>query len=516
MVSLKREREETFCECGEIMEIYTPGLMASDLDAGQCFEITAVVDGSGRCRVLNETLECGRGDLFLFGRGIPHGFFSENGDAPLRVVSVGFEPRFFEDSEKSGEESLLADRLFKVGVPYSRAVLNSEALCEIASLCRLLKKELCGKALDWRGAVGAYLKILLITVARYIDLADTVQASEKKEWSPAFAAANEVQKHYSDPSLTLGTVAEALYVSPSWLSREFFKIMGESFPDYLRGVRMREACFLLENSELNNDEIAERCGLRDIAGFYHAFKKHMGVTPHMYRKEHDARRRKEARPDGTNLCADISVSVQTGRAGEIKALIGRAIDGGISAERILEDGLICGMAALGERFKRNEVFVPEVLVSARTMNAGLEVLRPLLCMEGIPYKGRVCLGTVQGDLHDIGKNLVRMMMEGKGIEVIDLGVDVAPECFVKTAIERNCGIICCSALLTTTMSVLGDVVRAAEAAGIRDQVKIMVGGAPVNEEFCQKIGADVYTDDAASAADAAVAIFEQYKLNKDD
>ena len=116
----------------------------------------------------------------------------------------------------------------------------------------------------------------------------------------------------------------------------------------------------------------------------------------------------------------------------------------------------------------------------------------------------MCIGTVQGDLHDIGKNLVKMMMEGKGLEVIDLGTDVSPETFVNTAIEQNCQVICCSALLTTTMGVMGDVVKAAEAAGIRDKVKIMVGGAPVNEEYCRMIGADCYTVDAASAADAAV------------
>ncbi len=122
--------------------------------------------------------------------------------------------------------------------------------------------------------------------------------------------------------------------------------------------------------------------------------------------------------------------------------------------------------------------------------------------------GKVCIGTVQGDLHDIGKNLVKMMLEGKGFEVIDLGTDVAPETFVNAAIENNCDIICCSALLTTTMHVMEDVVKAAEAAGIHDRVKIMIGGAPVNEEFCKQIGADGYTVDAASAADMALSFVQ--------
>ena len=139
------------------------------------------------------------------------------------------------------------------------------------------------------------------------------------------------------------------------------------------------------------------------------------------------------------------------------------------------------------------------------MNMGTQILKPHLIASGVTANGRVCIGTVQGDLHDIGKNLVKMMMEGKGLEVVDLGTDVSPETFVQTAIEQKCQVICCSALLTTTMSVMADVVKKAEEAGIRDQVKIMVGGAPVNDDFCNQIGADAYTSDAASAADAAAA-----------
>jgi methylmalonyl-CoA mutase cobalamin-binding domain/chain len=138
------------------------------------------------------------------------------------------------------------------------------------------------------------------------------------------------------------------------------------------------------------------------------------------------------------------------------------------------------------------------------MNMGVDVLKPHLSAEATTDKGTVILGTVKGDKHDIGKNLVKMMLEGKGLEVIDLGTDVAPETFVQTAVEQNCQIICCSALLTTTMQVMADVVKCAEAAGIRDKVKIMIGGAPITESFREEIGADVYTEDAASAADAAV------------
>ena len=205
------------------------------------------------------------------------------------------------------------------------------------------------------------------------------------------------------------------------------------------------------------------------------------------------------------LLEQISENLQKGRAKAVKELVQQAVDQGLSPEQILEEGLLSGMNVVGEKFKKNEVFVPEVLVAARAMNMGTQVLKPLLVQAGVQATGRVCIGTVKGDLHDIGKNLVKMMMEGKGLEVIDLGTDVSPETFIKTAVEQHCQIICCSALLTTTMGVMGEVVKLAQEAGIRDQVKIMVGGAPVTESFAAQIGADKYTSDAASAADAAVA-----------
>ena len=205
------------------------------------------------------------------------------------------------------------------------------------------------------------------------------------------------------------------------------------------------------------------------------------------------------------ILQDISAKLQAGKAKDVKALVQQAIDEGIPAKQILEEGLLSGMSVIGEKFKNNEIFVPEVLIAARAMNMGAGLLKPLLAESGVKATGKVCIDTVKGDLHDIGKNLVKMMLEGKGLEVIDLGTDVAPETFVKTAVEENCQIICCSALLTTTMGVMGDVVKATQDAGLRDKVKIMIGGAPVTEAFCRQIGADAYTPDAASAADRAAA-----------
>ncbi len=201
---------------------------------------------------------------------------------------------------------------------------------------------------------------------------------------------------------------------------------------------------------------------------------------------------------------EISVQLQQGKAKIVSQLVAQAIQDGFSAKEILENGLLHGMGIVGDKFKNNEVFVPEVLVAARAMNMGIEVLKPLLADSGVQATGRVVIGTVQGDLHDIGKNLVRLMMQGKGLEVVDLGTDVSPDTFVKAAIENDSQIICCSALLTTTMGAIKDVVAAAKAAGIHGKVKIMIGGAPITQSFCDQVGADSYTPDATSAAITAV------------
>ena len=204
-----------------------------------------------------------------------------------------------------------------------------------------------------------------------------------------------------------------------------------------------------------------------------------------------------------SILNEISENLQKGKAKIVKQLVQQAIDEKVPVDEILNQGLLDGMSVIGEKFKNNEVFVPEVLVAARAMNAGVELIKPLLAAAGVKATGRVCIGTVRGDLHDIGKDLVKMMLEGKGLEVIDLGTDVSPDTFVQTAIDQNCQIICCSALLTTTMSEMENVVKKATEAGIRDKVKIMIGGAPVTQAFCDQIGADCYTPDAASAADGA-------------
>lgn len=203
------------------------------------------------------------------------------------------------------------------------------------------------------------------------------------------------------------------------------------------------------------------------------------------------------------ILEQISEELQKGKAKIVKELVQQALDDGINAKVILEQGLLAGMGVIGARFSKNEIYVPEVLVAARAMNQGAALLKPALQEMGAKAVGKAVIGTVQGDLHDIGKNLVKMMLEGKGIEVIDLGVDVSPERFLEAYQQEKAQIVCLSALLTTTMNEMKKVVEVFRAAGVRDEVTIMIGGAPVTQAFCDEIGADIYTADAGSASEAA-------------
>ena len=207
----------------------------------------------------------------------------------------------------------------------------------------------------------------------------------------------------------------------------------------------------------------------------------------------------------TETINEIAQAVQIGKVKLIKELVPKAIEEGNTAQEILNEGLLAGMSFIGDRFSRNEAFVPEVLVAARAMNKGTELIKPLLAAEGNEPIGKAVIGTVQGDLHDIGKNIVKLMIESKNIEIIDLGVDVSPEAFVEAVKNENADLVCCSALLTTTMPMIANVIEALKAAGLRDKVTVMVGGAPVTQEYADQIGADIYTEDGGAAANAAAA-----------
>ncbi len=200
---------------------------------------------------------------------------------------------------------------------------------------------------------------------------------------------------------------------------------------------------------------------------------------------------------------EIASNLYDGQDKEVARLIQESLDKGITPEEILSGGLIAGMDEVGRDFKAGDLFVPEVLVAARAMHAGMDVLRPLLAESGVPSAGKYVIGTVQGDLHDIGKNLVKMMLEGAGFETIDLGIDVRLDAFVDAVREHQPNLLGMSALLTTTMVQMKTIIEALEEAGLRDSVKVMVGGAPVTAAFAEQIGADAYAPDAASAVDIA-------------
>ena len=204
---------------------------------------------------------------------------------------------------------------------------------------------------------------------------------------------------------------------------------------------------------------------------------------------------------------EISELLQKGKAKEIVAVVEKALSDGAPPADILEKGLLSGMNIVGGKFKQGEVFVPEVLIAARAMNRASAALKPALVEAGVQPVGKAIICTVKGDLHDIGKNLVRMMIEGKGVEVLDLGVDCPNEKIVETVQNSDAKVLCLSALLTTTMFAQKEVIEALKAAGLRDKVKVMVGGAPVTQSFADEIGADAYSPDAATAAEACRAFY---------
>ena len=210
-----------------------------------------------------------------------------------------------------------------------------------------------------------------------------------------------------------------------------------------------------------------------------------------------------------DVLAAISTSLLAGEEEKTAGLTRQAIEEGLAPKRILHDGLVAGMAIVGERFKAHDIFLPEVLLAAKAMYAGMGELKPLLLKEGIPSIGKVVLGSVQGDLHDIGKNLIGIMLKGAGFEIIDLGHDVAPERFVETAREQGARVIGMSALLTTTMPMMGSVVNLLRKEGLTGQIKTIVGGAPVSQQFADQIGADAYGFDAANAVERVKALINE-------
>lgn len=204
-----------------------------------------------------------------------------------------------------------------------------------------------------------------------------------------------------------------------------------------------------------------------------------------------------------DLLSEISQALIVGKMDDVKSLVGKALEENMTPSQILNEGLLVGMDVVGQRFKSGEMYIPHVLLSARAMNAGMDILKPLLVETGVQSRGKFLIGTVKGDLHYIGKNLVNMMLQGKGFEVIDLGTDVSPEKFVQS-IESDIKILGMSALLSSTRGFMKETIEALKSAGLKDQVKVMVGGGAVTQSFADEIGADAYAADAPTTAEIAV------------
>ncbi len=477
-------------------EIITDGRA---LNTDDYVEVNIVISGVGVHNVSGQSIPCSTGDICILSQGISH-FYTECDS--LSVRRLLFSPKEYFSGECAQVGSMqFCHGVFCEGSYICCATLDRITFHKIDSLFSDIECEKNNIDASTHEMVSAYLTLILITVSRYMNGAlksGTDLPCNEREL--VRSVTRIVDEEFSSPSLTLEAVSGELFVSPSHLSRVFKSYKGKSFSDYLRELRLNHACLLLKKSDMTVEAIVDACGLRDIPNFYRTFNTYKGMTPVQYRHKNTINKGDKIMV----VLGEISENLQKGKAKIVKEMVAQAIEEGCEPAKILNEGLLEGMNVIGEKFKNNEVYVPEVLVAARAMNMGLEVLKPHLQASGVQAVGKVCIGTVQGDLHDIGKNIVKMMLEGKGLEVVDLGVDVPAATFVQAAKEQGCQVICCSALLTTTMDVMREVVAEAEKAGIRDSVKIMIGGAPVNDDFCNKIGADCYTSDAASAADAAV------------
>ena len=217
------------------------------------------------------------------------------------------------------------------------------------------------------------------------------------------------------------------------------------------------------------------------------------------------------------LLEDISKSIEEGKIRRTKELVKLAVEGGTNPRTVLNDGLLNGLRSVGKRFDRNSGMVSDMLVSARAINESMEILKPMLLPPNRQSIGRGCIGTVRGDLHDVGKNIVRLMLESRGIEIVDLGVDVPPDAFVRAVVEDGCELVCCSALLTATVPEMQRVIRALRTAGVRDKVLVMVGGIPVTAAYAKRIGADIWSSDGFEAADKAeAALLEKRRREQEE
>lgn len=476
-------------------------------------EIDMIVKGNGIHRFFGQSVPCSEGDIYIVQENVPHGFFAAEDGGGLTVRRVRLYIRdWFEGDAALPENPSYCFGVFPDGMTVSYAMLPQNAREEIGTLIDKAFAEVQEQPFEWEYAVRAHLSLLFITVSRFVQSAVQTSTSLPKEHGIMLSVLRTVDEHFSENDLTLEKIASAHYMSTSVLSRMFGQYMGQPFSVFIRNYRLDQVCRLLRETDEPVNRIVARCGIKDIPSFYRSFGKYAGMTPNQYRKKHTVG---AVSGQAVSPCARIAEKVQAGHAKDVSLLITEALEAGYPAHRILDEGLVAGMTAIGEKFNRNEVFVPEVLMAARAMNFGLQILKPALSGGAPEPIGRAVICTVKGDMHDIGKNMVRMMMEGQGIVCCDLGTDVEPARVVEAVRETNADLVCLSSLLTTTMFGMKTVIDALREAGLRDRVKVMVGGAPVTQEFADAIGADAYTDNAAAAAQAALRLLGESGRSKE-
>lgn len=311
-----------------------------------------------------------------------------------------------------------------------------------------------------------------------------------------------IEAHYRE-EITIKEIAERSGYSEYHFNRKFKKIFGVTPYRYVMRRRLIEAKNLLMSEEEAIEKIAGRCGFKNTVSFYQAFKKEFNLTPNGFKEK------KKVRDDGQKewtkmkqeKFANIIQLVQRGKVNESDALIKECLADGVPAIEILNDALLAAMQQVADKWAAGKAFIPEVLIAARCLNSGMTILGPELTKNKPESKGKVIVGTVKTDLHNIGKNLVALMLKTKGFEVIDAGVDVGEDAFVAAVKEHQPQYICMSALLTTSMPYMKTVVDKLKAEGLRDSVKVCIGGAPVTQTYCEEIGADIFTESAVDLAE---------------
>ena len=311
-----------------------------------------------------------------------------------------------------------------------------------------------------------------------------------------------IEAHYRE-EITIKEIAERSGYSEYHFNRKFKGIFGVTPYRYVMRRRLIEAKNALLSGEDPIEKIAGRCGFKNTVSFYQAFKKEFNLTPNAFKEKKKVRDNgeKEYTMMKNEKFEQIIQLVQKGKVAEVDALIKECLAEGVPAIEILNEALLAAMQQVADKWAAGKAFIPEVLIAARCLNSGMAILDPELTKVKTEPKGKVVLATVKTDLHNIGKNLVGLMLRTKGFEVIDIGVDAGPDKFVAAVKEHQPQYICMSALLTTSMPYMKDVVDALQAEGLRDSVKVCIGGAPVTQTYCEEIGADIYTSNAVELAE---------------